>query len=478
MVSSDPELSKLCSIVLFEKEPLSGRKVAKPYLECLASCNVYVLILDRAYGQIATSSSAIHEEYRFAQKEKMPMLIFIRGKHDAERQVKTQRFFNEIKADGHTYRRFHDRMDLLPELKKSLWRVLRETLHVKIEASKQSRKYTTAKISAFEQQVLDVSTSAIDINVARQWLQIRDVKQIIVMNHLREKGLVRRDITGSGFTAMASGLLFLGKNPSLVFPHCKILVDAYTGTEPDSNPKDQLTLSEPVPLMIEKIVAFVMRNTRHPIQVVGIKRISLDEYPIAVLREVMVNAIAHRDYDDAARSIYVRVFSDRIKVLSPGDLMPPLTISKLLKGKYMPCSRNPILAQYLVQFGLMEQRGSGILRMRQTMIEHGLAVPHYSYQDGYFTVTLKGPGSDLACLKIPLTKDVSVEKESLLPARQKQIAKWLAQGEVITNQMCQKRLKISKVTAMNDLKALVKAGFAEQIGRGRSVRYAYKAGKR
>ena len=40
------------------------------------------------------------------------------------------------------------------------------------------------------------------------------------------------------------------------------------------------------------------------------------------------------------------------------------------------------------------------------------------------------------------------------------------------------QMKISKATALNDLKALVRGGFAEQVGRGRSVRYAYKAGKR
>jgi predicted HTH transcriptional regulator len=478
MVSTDSELSSLCDIVLFEKEPLSGKKAAKPYLRCLAGCDVYVLILGREYGEKGGLISATHEEYRFAQEKNMPILIFIRGKHDLERHKKTQDFFEEIKKDGHTYRRFHDRQDLGPELKKSLIRVLQEIFHVPVKSLRQRNNTVEWKVSAFEQQELNVSANGIDLAVASRWLQLTTATNAQIMNHLREKGLVRRNSEGSGFSAMASGLIFLGKNPSLVFPHCKILVDAYTGTELDSTPKDQMTLSEPVPSMIEKIIDFIIRNTRHPIQVVGIRRVSLDEYPTTALREAVVNAIAHRNYDDAARSIYVRLFFDRIEVLSPGDLMPPLTIAKLLKGTFNPCSRNPILAQYLAQFGLMEQRGSGILRMKKAMIDHGLNAPQYSYKDGFFTVTLKGPGADLSRIQKPVLKEVPVGKETVLSERQKEIARWLAEGEAITNQICQKRLRISKVTAMNDLKELVNAGLAEQTGKGRSVRYIYKAGKR
>jgi len=477
-VSSNSELSKFCSVVLFEKEPLSGKKVAKPYIKCLESCDIYVLILDRKYGEKEVSISATHEEYRFAQEKNMPMLIFIRGAHDDERHEATQKFIDEIKANGHTYRRFHDRQDLIPELKKSLKRILQETFHIEIEQEKHISKETVSKLSTFEKQELDVSAEGIDVAVARQWLQVNDSSSSVVMNHLREKGLIRKNSQGSGFTAMASGLLFLGKNPSLVFPHCKILVDAYAGTEADSNPKDQLTLSEPVPAMIERIIDFVMRNTRHPIQIVGIKRISLDEYPTTVLREAIVNAIAHRDYDDISRAIFVRLFFDRLEVLSPGNLMPPLTIAKLLKGNFNPCSRNPLLAQYLAHYGLMEQRGSGILRMKQTMRDHGLMEPSYVYKDGFFIATLKGPGADLSCLKHPLIKEASARQESILPDRQQRIAKWLAQGEVITNHICQIRLKVSKVTAMNDLKALVEAGFAKQLGKGRNVKYIYRASNR
>jgi len=72
------------------------------------------------------------------------------------------------------------------------------------------------------------------------------------------------------------------------------------------------------------MVYLAMKNTRHPIRIVGINRVKMDEYPREVIREAIVNAIAHRDYEDAARPIYVKVFYDRVEILSPGNLHAPL----------------------------------------------------------------------------------------------------------------------------------------------------------
>jgi predicted HTH transcriptional regulator len=231
--------------------------------------------------------------------------------------------------------------------------------------------------------------------------------------------------------------------------------------------------------MIQTVVDFVMGNTRHPILVVGIRRVRLDEYPQEVIREAIVNAIAHRDYEDSARPIYVKVFFDRVEVLSPGDLMRPLTVAKLLRGKFEPCSRNPTLAQYLGQLGLMEQRGSGILRMRQTMLNHGLNAPTYAFRDGYFCVTLKGPGSNLGRLSVPdRERNAPAQMEDRLTERQKKMAKVLAKGHPLTSGKCQEMFRISNVTAVRDLAFLVEIGIAKQEGKGRSTRYIFKSDNR
>jgi ATP-dependent DNA helicase RecG len=82
-------------------------------------------------------------------------------------------------------------------------------------------------------------------------------------------------------------------------------------------------------------------NTRHPIRVVGLNRVRLDEYPPEALREALVNAAAHRDYKDGSRKIMLEVFSDRVVISSPGLPPPPITLQKLRTGKYRTCSRIP-----------------------------------------------------------------------------------------------------------------------------------------
>jgi predicted HTH transcriptional regulator len=486
-VTGDPVLRSECEIVLYENEPLSGRRISKPYLECLGSCDVYLLMVDREYGRVVGEVSATHEEYRHAMKRGMHILVLARGNHDAKREEGTKSFFEEIKADGHTYKRFHDRVDLLPEVRRSLVRILRESFGRVISPDAMARAESAAeKASPFEQQVLEIRDSSLALDVARKWL--RAIRQIseheqpgkpALLNRLREKGLVRKGETGT-YKAMASGLLFLGKDPSAEFPQCRILVDAYAGTEPDPRPRDQETLSVPAPVLVERVVEFVMRNTRHPIRVKGIQRISLDEYPSEVVREAVVNAIAHRDYEDTARPIYVKLFYDRLEILSPGDLLRPLTISKLTKGNYEPCSRNPTLAQYLGHLQLMEQRGSGIRRMHDAMAIHGLEPPEYVFRDGYFVVRLKGPGDDLDRIQLPeqISTVVPANVEDRLTKRQKEIAEWLAAGDAVTNRECQDRFGISKVTATKDLTSLVEMGVAERTGQGRSVRYVYRGGNR
>jgi len=163
----------------------------------------------------------------------------------------------------------------------------------------------------------------------------------------------------------------------------------------DPNPLDQQTISDPAPITVQAIVDFVKKNTRHPPRIVGLNRVVLDEYPEEAVREAIVNAIAHRNYEDRSRAIMVEVFFDRVVVSSPGSPPQPLTLAKLRRGKYRPCSRNPVVAQSLALLKLMEQRGSGLARMKAAMLDHGLDAPEFAMVDGYFQVVLPGPKDDL-----------------------------------------------------------------------------------
>jgi len=72
------------------------------------------------------------------------------------------------------------------------------------------------------------------------------------------------------------------------------------------------------------------------------------EYPDFAWQEAIVNAVAHRDYGDQGRGIEVWFYDDRMEVVSPGDLVPPVTLGQLRAGESVHASRNPLIARILV----------------------------------------------------------------------------------------------------------------------------------
>ena len=227
-----------------------------------------------------------------------------------------------------------------------------------------------------------------------------------------------------------------------------------------------------MPLVIERAIAFVDRNTRHPMRIVGLNRIRLDEYPVDGLREALVNAVAHRQYEDGGRKIMLEIFSDRVVVSSPGLPPKPITLANLRKGKYRPCSRNPVLAQCLSYFHRIEERGSGFRRMRDQMLNHGLDVPILGTDTGYFQVTFSGPGEAIERLRTPqVTVTVTPALEARLTKRQKAILKHALEAGSVTRRWCVEKFEIANDTAGRDLKALTDLGLLVSEGKGRSVRY-------
>lgn len=204
----------------------------------------------------------------------------------------------------------------------------------------------------------------------------------------------------------------------------------------------------------------------------GLNRVRLDEYPVDGLREAMVNAVAHRQYEDAGRKILLEVFSDRVVISSPGYPPKPITLAGLRSGKYRPCSRNPVLAQCLSYFHRIEERGSGFRRMREQMLNHGLDQPLIGTDTGYFQVTFPGPGDNIERIRVP-EKHLLVTPavEARLNDRQKRIMKQVLEAGSVTRRWCVAEFKIANDTAGRDLKELKDLGLLAAEGQARALHY-------
>ncbi|MCX6349383.1 MAG: ATP-dependent DNA helicase, partial [Candidatus Aureabacteria bacterium] len=177
--------------------------------------------------------------------------------------------------------------------------------------------------------------------------------------------------------------------------------------------------------------------------------------------------------------IFMRIFRDRIEVASPGYPPKPLTLAKLRRGGYRPCSRNPLIAQTLATLSVMEQRGAGFARMREAMFNHGLDEPRIDQQDGFFVVALPGPAGNYDRIRTPANAPglITPAVEALLNERQKKIIIEAQQAGFVTSGWCRKRLPVVYDTIRRDLLGLMELGVLQPQGKGRNTRYVLKVNR-
>lgn len=123
----------------------------------------------------------------------------------------------------------------------------------------------------------------------------------------------------------------------------------------------------------------------------------------------------------------------------------------------------------------MEERGTGIRRMRRAMWDHGLELPRVALDEDRFVLTLPGPGEDLSRIKAPASAAEDLPKSVLeeLNHRQVTILKRLAAGEELTSAQMQLDFSITRDTVARDMATLIELKLAQKTGKARATRYIY-----
>ena len=483
VVWTDEFLSRHCEAVLYEYEPASPAAAIDECLEEVDQSHIYLLLVGNEYGHAIKGTSITHLEYQRAKKNGLPQLVFIKGVNDKARDEGVRnKLLSEIRNDGRKYKRFANYRELQKEVRAALVKLLKKEHGLQPTSDEtEAAEQTIERASDFGKQRLDdVGWTKLNSKLARQLVASADGMAPSKLSKAAvERGLVSRSLLwqnpddGKSY-ATAAGVVLLHGDPSSLFPQCRILADAYRGTERISTPDDQEDIRLPMPLAIDRALEFIDRNTRHPMRVVGLNRVRLDEYPTEALREALVNAVAHRRYEQEGQKIQLEVFSDRVMVSSPGILPKPLTLAKIRKGNYRPISRNPLIAQGLSFFHRIEERGSGFGRMAEEMRKHGLDKPLISTNSGCLEITFPGPGDDLDRIRLPdeiAKPHIEPAIEAQLNERQKRIVDEVHVSGFVTSGWCRNEFEVAYDTAQRDLRELVELGVLTRVGGGRSTRY-------
>lgn len=231
----------------------------------------------------------------------------------------------------------------------------------------------------FESEVLNMSsTDDIDLEVMEIYKDKIGAINLSNEQVLKARGFLVEDNRKLCFTK--AGMLLFGKNPSVYIPSARVRVLKFEGTNfqvgTEMNIVKDRTFDKCLYKILEEARDFInsqLREFTHLNQK-GIFE-TVPEYPEFAWYEGLVNAVTHRDYSNTGEYITVKLFDDRLEILSPGKLSGFITLENMKTERY---SRNPQIARVLTEFGIVRELNEGVKRIYSEMQRFYLKDPIYS----------------------------------------------------------------------------------------------------
>jgi predicted HTH transcriptional regulator len=256
------------------------------------------------------------------------------------------------------------------------------------------------------------------------------------------------------------GLLCFGREPQRWLPQTGIALTRYAGTTANSNQVlDIRDLRGSLFDLIDQAEAYLWAQSNHGFRLEsGPRRIPLDQYPRTAIRELVVNAVAHRDYRVAGSRVKIEMFRNQIEWTSPGGLPPGITVENILKSQY---TRNPVLVHFLFDAGYIEQRGMGLDTVVNSLAEEQLPYPTMEDAGSSFLIRIEGHGAVDRHAAMGLSAPVA-QLYTLIES---------AGGAGISARSMAERLGMPVRTVNHRLKELLERRLVQRVGATTMTRY-------
>lgn len=277
---------------------------------------------------------------------------------------------------------------------------------------------------------------------------------------MTEKKLEEFGMTVEGRVTNA-GILFSDSCP--VF-HSRIFCTRWRGTDKSmgrTGIEDSEGYSGNLIYLLNRGISFVRRNMNSLWKNTKDSRIEMPDYCGVSVFEGLVNALAHRDYMIRESEIHIDMFDDRLVIYSPGGMPDGTRIQDRKQGLLLSARRNPAVANIFQKLGYMEQKGSGLGRIRKACKDaanySGQKAPEFYSDDGQFTVILKN-----------MNYEDKRQEQLILTEKEKKVLALVAEFPTISTDHISQRSGIAKRTVERILQSLKKKGILIREGSRRS----------
>ena len=249
-------------------------------------------------------------------------------------------------------------------------------------------------------------------------------------------------------------VVLFAEDPLRWAPHLDIRLVEYTGS---NKPSRRMAFSGPAIKSLNEALSVLKRLVPDRIGFAPdhTQRIDIPAYPPFALREALVNALVHRDYERSTGSVAIEIHSDRLVFVNPADLPENWTEVDAQQG-HISRLVNPSIANVFLFRGYMEQMGSGIPAIIRACKEAKAKAPTWRMKDGI--------------LQLTMYLSMTWEQPKTSP-REKVILDHMVLGRHYSIGELARVAEVTERQLRRDLQELMTQGRIQRVGKGPSTVY-------
>ena len=217
---------------------------------------------------------------------------------------------------------------------------------------------------------------------------------------------------------------------------------------------------------VDKAIELIyLKYMRAKITYEGIQRIERYFVPEDALREALLNAICHKQYQSGV-PIQISVYEDRLYVANVGSLPEEWTLENLMQ-KHASKPYNPNIAHVFYLAGFIESWGRGVEKICEALKAENLPVPEYTIHPGDIMIKFTGPEDRIVRVSKGVPDKVSDRVSEKVTEREKQLLMLIEEDPGYTKQVLAERMAVSRKTIGEYLKSLKEKDIIERVGSAR-----------
>jgi ATP-dependent DNA helicase RecG len=334
----------------------------------------------------------------------------------------------EIEIENEEYLKYCEELRLNPKPKKE------KEMFLRFEKT----EVAVAKKEDFEDNIIQKYLDKVGNSSA--------LKSAELWEYLKDKGYLNVDEKGKVHKPTVAGVLLFSNKCNDQLEQSIIKTEYRENGQIKGSEIKGTILQQP-----KKVVDFIMNYLDKWTEVKGIERLDdKPEIPEIVIRELVMNAIVHRDYSLVGSRIYIKVIDGRVEIISPGGLVQPIKLEDIQKFNANSIARNPHIVEAFNVMKFVEQRGWGLEKIKKNLEEANLPLPEFKIEGSDFKVILYGRSYDY----VPGLAENLKEIYSFIKAKKKATTK-----EIVTE------FNIDERTAQRRLTDLVEKSIIEKVGK-------------